>query len=270
MNDRQLLRYSRHLLLPEIDIAGQEKLAQSRVLIIGAGGLGSPAALYLATSGVGELLICDHDKVDLTNLQRQILHNTAAIGKLKAESAKQTLQHINPEIQVIPLAEYATEALLDQYLVSVDAVIDASDNFATRHIINQACLKYQKPLISGAVVRFDGQITLFDLRDATNPCYHCLFPVTGDSNDPNCATMGVFSPLAGIVGCMQAAETIKVLLNIGETLNSRLLLINGLTMRINSLNLTKDPQCPACSKPQANMKLPMIFSNGHLQYVSPK
>lgn len=251
MNDQQLLRYSRHLLLPEIDIAGQEKLARSRVLVIGAGGLGSPAALYLAASGVGELLICDHDKVDLTNLQRQILYNAAAIGKLKAESAKKTLQRINPDIQIIPLAEYATEALLDQHLAAVDAVVDASDNFATRHIINQVCLKYQKPLISGAVVRFDGQIALFDLRDTTSPCYHCLFPISGDSDDPNCAIMGVFSPLVGIIGCMQAAETIKVLLDIGETLNGRLLLINGLTMRINSLNLTRDPLCPACGKQQA-------------------
>jgi len=251
VNDQQLLRYSRHLLLPEIDIAGQERLAQSKVLIVGAGGLGSPTALYLAASGIGKLLICDHDKVDLTNLQRQILHDTAAIGKLKAESAKKFLRRINPEIQITPLTEYATEVLLDQHLETVDAVVDASDNFTTRHIINQACLKYQKPLISGAVMRFDGQITLFDLRDAASPCYHCLFPIAGDSDDPNCAIMGVFSPLAGIVGCIQAAETIKVLLGIGETLNGRLLLINGLTMRLDSLNLRKDPLCPACSKQAA-------------------
>lgn len=248
MNDQQLLRYSRHLLLSEIDIPGQEKLAQSRVLIVGAGGLGSPAALYLAASGVGELVICDHDKVDLTNLQRQILHDTAAIGELKAQSAKNSLRRINPEIQIVPLAEYATAEMLDQYLARVDAVVDASDNFLTRHLINQACLKHQKPLISGAVIRFEGQVTLFDLRDPTNPCYHCLFPITGDSNDPNCAVMGVFSPLAGIIGCMQAAETIKVLLDIGETINGRLLLINGLTMRIRSLNLRKDPLCPVCNE----------------------
>lgn len=248
MNDQQLLRYSRHLLLPEIDIEGQEKLAQSRVLIVGAGGLGSPAAIYLAASGVGELLICDPDKVDLTNLQRQILHNTDTIGKLKTESARQTLQRINPDIQITPLAEYATEALLDRYLPAIDAVVDASDNFATRHSINRFCLKYQKPLISGAAVRFDGQIAIFDLRNATSPCYHCLFPMTGESDDPICATMGVFSPLVGIIGCMQAAETIKVLLNIGKTLDGRLLLINSLDMRISSLNLTKDPHCPACGK----------------------
>lgn len=248
MNDQQLLRYSRHLLLPEIDIEGQEKLAQSRVLIVGAGGLGSPAAIYLAASGVGELLICDPDKVDLTNLQRQILHNTDTIGKLKTESARQTLQRINPDIQITPLAEYATEALLDRYLPAIDAVVDASDNFATRHSINRFCLKYQKPLISGAAVRFDGQIAIFDLRNATSPCYHCLFPMMGESDDPICATMGVFSPLVGIIGCMQAAETIKVLLNIGKTLDGRLLLINSLDMRISSLNLTKDPHCPACGK----------------------
>ncbi|MDT8363152.1 MAG: HesA/MoeB/ThiF family protein [Nitrosomonas sp.] len=250
MNDQQLLRYSRHLLLPEIDILGQEKLAQSSVLVVGAGGLGSPAALYLAAGGIGRLLICDHDRVDLTNLQRQVLHDTASIGKLKVDSAKKTLRRINPEIQVIALADHATTDVLDQQLATVEAVVDASDNFLTRHLINQACLKHRKPLISGAVVRFEGQITLFDLRYAGNPCYHCLFPMTGDSDDPGCAAMGVFSPLAGIIGCMQAAETIKVLLGIGETLNGRLLLVNGLTMRMRSLNLSKDPLCPACGKQQ--------------------
>lgn len=246
MDDQQLLRYSRHLLLPEIDISGQEKLTQSSVFILGAGGLGSPAALYLAASGVGKLIVCDHDQVDLTNLQRQILHETASIGKFKADSARNTLQRINPEIEIISLPEYATAQLLNQEIRNVDAVIDASDNFSTRHLINQACIVHCKPLISAAAVSFTGQITVFDLRHPDSPCYHCLFPDSGDSDDPACAIMGVFSPLTGIIGCIQAAETIKVLLGIGETLHGRLLLLDGLTMRWRSLKLSKDPQCMMC------------------------
>ncbi|HRQ04483.1 MAG TPA: HesA/MoeB/ThiF family protein [Nitrosomonas halophila] len=246
MNDRQLLRYSRHLLLPEIDLSGQDKLMQSRVMIVGAGGLGSPAALYLAASGIGKLVICDHDRVDLTNLQRQILHETAAIGRLKADSAQDTLRRINPDIEIVSLPQRASIGLLTKEVYEVDAVVDACDNFPTRHAINQVCLKYRKPLISGAVMRFDGQVTVFDLRQQESPCYHCLFPESGESEDPNCALMGVFSPLAGIIGCMQAAETIKVLIGMGETLNGRLLLLNGLNMRWRSLKLQKDPACPAC------------------------
>ncbi len=246
MDDQQLLRYSRHLLLPEIDISGQEKLTQSSVFILGAGGLGSPAALYLAASGVGKLIVCDHDQVDLTNLQRQILHETASIGKFKADSARNTLQRINPEIEIISLPEYATAQLLNQEIRNVDAVIDASDNFSTRHLINQACIVHCKPLISAAAVSFTGQITVFDLRHPDSPCYHCLFPDSGDSDDPACAVMGVFSPLTGIIGCIQAAETIKVLLGIGETLHGRLLLLDGLTMRWRSLKLSKDLQCMMC------------------------
>lgn len=246
MDDQQLLRYSRHLLLPEIDISGQEKLTQSSVFILGAGGLGSPAALYLAASGVGKLIVCDHDQVDLTNLQRQILHETASIGKFKADSARNTLQRINPEIEIISLPEHATASLLNREIGNVDAVIDASDNFSTRHLINQACIVHCKPLISAAAVRFTGQITVFDLRHPDSPCYHCLFPDSGDSDDPACAIMGVFSPLTGIIGCIQAAETLKVLLGIGETLHGRLLLLDGLTMRWRSLRLDKDPQCTMC------------------------
>lgn len=246
MNDRQLLRYSRHLLLPEIDLAGQEKLMHASVLIVGAGGLGSPAALYLAASGIGKLVICDHDRVDLTNLQRQILHETAAIGRLKTESAQDTLRRTNPDIQIVSIPQRASIGLLTKEVYEVDAVVDASDNFPTRHAINQVCLKYRKPLISGAVMRFDGQVTVFDLRQRASPCYHCLFPESGESDDPNCALMGVFSPLAGIIGCMQAAETIKVLIGMGKTLNGRLLLLNGLNMHWRSLKLHKDPTCPAC------------------------
>lgn len=246
MDDQQLLRYSRHILLPEIDIAGQEKLIRSSAFILGAGGLGSPAALYLAASGIGKLVICDHDQVDLTNLQRQILHNTASIGKSKADSAKNTLQHINPQIKIIPLSEYATPDLLNKEIGEVDIVVDASDNFSARHLLNQACLIHRKPLISGAAVRFTGQVTVFNFRQDNSPCYHCLFPDSGESDDPECAVMGVFSPLTGIIGCIQAAETIKVLLEIGETLHGRLLLLDGLTMRFRSFTLSKDPHCPAC------------------------
>ena len=246
MNDNQLLRYSRHILLPQIDIAGQEKLNQSRVLIIGAGGLGSPIALYLAASGVGNLIICDGDQVDLTNLQRQIIHDRDSIGLAKVLSAKQSLARINPEINVITIQEQVDAVKLLQLAAEVDAVIDASDNFSTRHHVNQACVIHKKPLISGAAVRFDGQVSVFDLRHADSPCYHCLYPIDGEHEDMPCAIMGVFSPLVGIIGCMQAAETLKILLNIGESLNGRLQLLDGLTMNWRSIRLHKDPTCRVC------------------------
>lgn len=246
MNDNQLLRYSRHILLPQIDITGQEKLNQSRVLIVGAGGLGSPIALYLAASGVGNLIICDGDQVDLTNLQRQIIHNSNSIGLAKVLSAKQSLARINPEVNVTTIQEQVDAAKLLQLAAEVDAVVDASDNFSTRHHINQACVTHKKPLISGAAVRFDGQVSVFDLRHADSPCYHCLYPINGEQEDMPCAIMGVFSPLVGIIGCMQAAETLKILLTIGESLNGRLQLLDSLTMNWRSIKLRKDPACPAC------------------------
>ncbi len=247
MNDNQLLRYSRHILLPQIDIAGQEKLNQSRVLIVGAGGLGSPIALYLAASGIGNLIICDGDQVDLTNLQRQIIHNSDSVGLAKALSAKQSLIKINPEINVIAIEEQVDAEKLLQLAAEVDAVVDASDNFSTRHHVNQACVTHKKPLISGAVVRFDGQVSVFDLRHADSPCYHCLYPaIDGEQEDMPCAIMGVFSPLVGIIGCMQAAETLKILLNIGESLNGRLQLLDSLTMNWRSIKLYKDPACLVC------------------------
>lgn len=246
MNDNQLLRYSRHILLPQIDITGQEKLNQSRVLIVGAGGLGSPIALYLAASGVGNLIICDGDRVDLTNLQRQIIHDSDSIGLAKVLSAKQSLIRINPEINVITIQEQVDAAKLLQLVAEVDAVVDASDNFSTRHHVNQACVTHKKPLISGAAVRFDGQVSVFDLRHADSPCYHCLYPVNGEQEDMPCAIMGVFSPLVGIIGCMQAAETLKILLNIGESLNGRLQLLDSLTMNWRSIKLHKDPVCAVC------------------------
>lgn len=246
MDDHQLLRYSRHILLPQIDIAGQEKLNQSHVLIIGAGGLGSPAALYLAASGIGNLTICDGDRVDLTNLQRQIMHDSGAIGVEKTRSAKQTLLRINPGIKITAIQARVDAERLSQLVPQADAVIDASDNFSTRHLVNQACVIYKKPLISGAAVQFSGQISAFDLRHSDNPCYHCLFPVDGEQEDMPCAIMGVFSPLVGIIGSMQAAETLKTLLGIGESLNGRLLVLDGLTMNWRSIRLSKDPACPVC------------------------
>ncbi|SFE36880.1 molybdopterin-synthase adenylyltransferase MoeB [Nitrosomonas sp. Nm166] len=246
MNDNQLLRYSRHILLSQIDIEGQEKLNQSSVLIVGAGGLGSPVAMYLAASGVGNLIICDGDQVDLTNLQRQIIHNSDSIGQAKVLSAKQSLVKINPEVNVIAIQEHVDAIKLRQLAAEVDAVVDASDNFSTRYHVNYACVLHKKPLISGAAVRFDGQVSVFDLRYSNSPCYHCLYPADGRHEDMPCAVMGVFSPLVGIIGCMQAAETLKILLNIGESLNGRLLLLEGLTMNWRSIKLHKDPACPVC------------------------
>lgn len=246
MNDRQLLRYSRHIMLPEIDILGQEKLLDSHVLIIGAGGLGSPALLYLAASGIGKLTLCDGDSVDLTNLQRQIIHNTSSIGLPKTQSAKQTLTSINPEVQITSLGKFVHDAELPQLVAEADAVVDASDNFATRHSVNKACVKHQKPLISGAVIRFEAQVSVFDLRQPHSPCYHCLYPSDGETKDMPCSIMGVFSPLTGIIGSVQAGETIKILLNIGTTLSGRVQLLDGLSMNWRTIKLNKDPGCTVC------------------------
>lgn len=220
-------------------------LLQSHVLIIGAGGLGSPAALYLAASGIGKLTICDGDKVDLTNLQRQILHPTRAIGQSKTESAANSLAAINPEIQIVTVAQRVGESELQQLVETADVVIDGSDNFTTRHQINNACVAHRKPLVSGAAIRFDAQVTVFDLRNSESPCYHCLYPTSGD-DDMRCALMGVFAPLVGIIGSMQAAETLKILLNIGTTLAGRLLLLNATTMDWRTSRIQRDPACPVC------------------------
>ena len=249
MNDHQLLRYSRHILLPQIDIKGQETLIRSCALIIGAGGLGSPVAMYLAASGVGKLIICDNDHVDLTNLQRQIIHSSAAAGTPKTISAKKTLANINPEVDVVALQEYVDGEKLRQLVAEADIIIDASDNFATRHHVNKACVFNKKPLVSGAVVRFEGQVTVFDLRYHNSPCYRCLFPDQEDEQEMHCATVGVFSPLVGIIGCMQATEALKILLGIGETLNGRLMLLDGLTTKWQSIKLIKDLACDVCRIP---------------------
>ena len=246
MNDDQLLRYSRHILLPQIGIEGQEKFLGSHALIVGAGGLGSPIALYLASAGVGRITICDGDEVDLTNLQRQIVHRTESIGKKKVESARATLAAINPGISVVALAERVAGKRLEALVAEADVVLDGSDNFATRHAINRACVALRKPLVSGAGVRFDGQVAVFDLRSRQSPCYHCLFPEAGETEDVRCAVMGVFAPLVGIVGSIQAAEALKLLAGAGESLAGRLLLIDALTMQIRSVRLQKDPACAVC------------------------
>ena len=246
MDDNQLLRYSRHILLPEIGIDGQQALLGAHVLLIGAGGLGAPVSLYLAASGVGRITICDHDVVDLTNLQRQIVHFTDAIGKHKVESARSTLARINPEAVVEAIAERVEGPRLEQLVATADVVVDATDNFATRHAINRACVRYKKPLVSGAAVRFDGQIAVFDLRRADSPCYHCLFPESGDLEEMRCAIMGVFAPLVGVIGAMQAAEALKLLMGVGRDLTGRLLLLDALTMEWRSIKLKKDPRCSVC------------------------
>jgi len=246
MNDEQLLRYSRHILLPQIGIEGQERLLAAHALVIGAGGLGSPIALYLASAGVGSITICDDEAVDLTNLQRQIVHRTESIGRKKVESARATLAAINPEIRIVALAERVDERRIADLAARHDVVIDGSDNFATRHAVNRACVRLGKPLVSGAAVRFDGQVAVFDLRRPDSACYACLFPEESEAEDVRCAVMGVFSPLTGIIGSIQAAETLKLLAGAGETLAGRLLLLDALAMQIRTIRLQQDPACPVC------------------------
>jgi molybdopterin-synthase adenylyltransferase len=246
MNDNQLLRYSRHILLPQIEYEGQEKLTKSHALIVGAGGLGATVALYLAASGVGNLTICDFDSVDLTNLQRQIIHTTASVGLNKAVSAQQALYEINPEVTVHIVQQKSSEAQFTELARTADVVIDCSDNFATRYTLNRICFALKKPLVSGAAVRFEGQITVFDFRHENSPCYHCLFPDAGEDQEMRCAENGVFSPLVGMIGTAQAAEALKLLMGIGESLQGRLLLLDTLTMEWRTIKLARDPACLVC------------------------
>lgn len=246
MNDNQLLRYSRHILLPQISYEGQDKLVHSHALVVGAGGLGSPVALYLAASGVGTLTICDFDVVDLTNLQRQIIHTTPSVGINKAVSAQQSIYEINPEVVVKTIQQKSTEDDFAALVAQADVVIDCSDNFATRYTLNRLCVKLKKPLISGAALGFEGQITVYDMRSDTSPCYHCLFPDNGEDTDLRCATNGVFAPLVGMIGATQAAEALKLLMGIGESLQGRLLLLDALAMEWRTIKLSKDPACIVC------------------------
>ena len=246
MNDNQLLRYSRHILLPQIGYEGQDKLVNSHALIVGAGGLGSPAALYLAAGGVGKLTICDFDVVDLTNLQRQIIHTTRSVGIKKAISAQQTIHELNPDVEVRTVCERLTEDSLHALVAEADVVLDCTDNFATRYALNRVCVKLRKPLVSGAAINFEGQVTVFDMRADDSPCYHCLFPEIGNEEGLRCAGSGVFSPLVGIIGTTQAAEAMKLLMGIGQSLQGRLLLLDALHMEWRSLKLAKDPACKVC------------------------
>jgi molybdopterin-synthase adenylyltransferase len=246
MNDNQLLRYSRHILLPQIEYEGQQALIQSHALIVGAGGLGSPVMLYMAASGVGKLTICDFDEVDLTNLQRQIIHTTQSVGINKAVSAQQTIYEINPDVEVITIQKKSSEAEMSELVTQADVVIDCSDNFATRYMLNHLCFIFKKPLVSGAAVKFEGQITVFDFRNDNTPCYHCLFPDVGADQEMRCAENGVFAPLVGMIGTMQAAEALKCLMGIGENLQGRLLLLDALTAEWRTIKLARDPACTVC------------------------
>ncbi|HUP97612.1 MAG TPA: molybdopterin-synthase adenylyltransferase MoeB [Usitatibacter sp.] len=246
MDDQQRLRYSRHLLLNEFGEEAQQRLLDAHALVIGAGGLGSAALMYLASSGMGRITVCDGDRVDLTNLQRQIVHRQESIGRPKAISAKATLAGINPEIRIEALEERAGPERLAALVRGADVVLDCSDNFATRHALNRACVAARKPLVSGAGIRFDGQVAVFDLRREEAPCYHCLFAEEGRAEEERCATMGVFAPLVGIIGTFQALEAIKLVAGVGETLAGRLLLFDALASRWHEVRLARDPHCAVC------------------------
>ena len=248
VTDEQLLRYSRHILLDALGIEGQQRILDTHALVVGAGGLGSPAALYLASAGIGTLTLVDNDTVDLTNLQRQILHTEGRVGLPKVESGKQALAAVNPAVNVIPVQKRLAGAELEALVATADIVLDCTDNFATRHAINRACVAHRKPLISGAAVRFDGQISVYDLRRDDAPCYHCLFPEAEDVEEVRCAVMGVFAPLTGIVGTMQAAEALKLAAGIGESLTGRLLLIDALSMEWRNVRFRRDADCVDCGK----------------------
>ena len=246
MNDAQLLRYSRHIFLDDIGIEGQQKLLASHALIIGAGGLGSPVALYLGSAGVGYITVVDHDTVDATNLQRQIAHTLADVGQPKALSIQQSITAINPDVEVTIITQRADDARLNELVQKADVVLDCTDNFATRHAINRACVWHGKPLVSGAAIRFDGQVTVYDPRDSQSPCYACVFPETDTLEEAQCATMGVFAPLVGIIGSVQAAEALKLLMGVGLTLTGRLLMLDGRHMAWSEIKMPRNPACAVC------------------------
>ncbi len=247
MDDGQLLRYSRHILLEEIGVEGQQRILDAKVLIVGAGGLGSPAALYLAAAGIGRIILADGDTVDLTNLQRQILHAQERIGQSKALSGQAALQGVNPDVVVEAITTRLAGAALQELVADADVVLDCCDNFATRHAVNRACVRHRKALVSGAAIRFAGQLAVFDSGRDRTPCYHCLFPEAEDVEEERCATMGVFAPLTGIIGTMQAAEALKLIAGCGEVVLGRLWLLDGLSMEWRSIRFGRDPECPVCA-----------------------
>ncbi|MBX3657320.1 MAG: molybdopterin-synthase adenylyltransferase MoeB [Ramlibacter sp.] len=246
MTDDQLLRYSRHILLDEIGIEGQQRILGARVLVIGAGGLGCPVALYLGSAGVGHITVIDDDRVDLTNLQRQIAHTMAHLGQPKAQSVRAAVAAINPEVEVEVVQARADAALLNQWVPRVDLVLDCSDNFPTRHQVNAACVAHGKPLISGAAIRFDGQVSVYDPRDPDSPCYACVFPPDSSFEETRCATLGVFAPLVGIIGAVQAAEALKLLAGSGTPLSGRLLMLDGQRMEWNEVRVPRQGHCTVC------------------------
>ena len=248
MNDEQLLRYSRHILLDEVGIEGQERVLASHALVIGAGGLGSPVALYLGSAGVGRITLVDHDVVDLTNLQRQVAHTTDRVGQPKVESAAQAVRAINPSVEVTCLQQRADTALLDEWVPQATVVLDCSDNYATRHAVNAACIRHGKPLVAGAVIRFDGQVMVFDPRDPVSPCYACMFTPEAEFEEVQCSTMGVFAPLVGVIGAMQAAEALKLISGAAPAITGRLLMLDGRTMEWNTMKVPRDPACVVCGK----------------------
>jgi molybdopterin-synthase adenylyltransferase len=246
MRDDELLRYGRHILLDDIGIEGQQALLGSKVLVVGAGGLGSPVCLYLASAGVGEIRVADDDVVELSNLQRQIMHSTDRLGSLKVDSARAAIAQINPDTHVVALPiRLQGQALFDQ-VCAVDLVLDCCDNFQTRHAVNRACVQAGKPLVSGAAIRFEGQVCVYDTRDDKSPCYHCLFPEAEDVAPVNCATMGVYAPLVGIIGSLQAAEAIKVLTKVGQSLKGRLVMFDARLAHWHEVRVPRDLDCPVC------------------------
>lgn len=247
LDDTRLMRYARHILLDEFGIEGQERILASRVLVVGAGGLGSPAALYLAAAGVGHMVLADDDVVEISNLQRQILHNMASLGRPKADSGHDALLALNPDTTVEALVRRLDESALRELAAQADLVLDCCDNFATRHAINRACVATSTPLVSGAAIRFSGQISVYDLRDPQSPCYHCLFPEADDVHELRCATTGVLGPLVGMVGSVQAAEAIKLLAGMGESLLGRLLSVDALRMQWHTIRFGRDPACAVCA-----------------------
>jgi molybdopterin/thiamine biosynthesis adenylyltransferase len=247
MDDHQLLRYSRHILLDELGIEGQRRLLAAHALVIGAGGLGSPVALYLGTAGVGRITLVDDDVVDLTNLQRQIAHQLSRVGQPKAESARLSIQAINPDVEVVARVERADAALLHQLVAEADVVLDCSDNFGTRQAVNAACVAHRRPLVSGAAIGFDAQISVYDTRRDDAPCYACVFPAEATVQEMACATMGVFAPLVGIIGSMQAAEALKLLTGIGTPLAGRLLLLDARSMEWTQIGVQRAPKCLVCA-----------------------
>jgi len=248
MDDQELLRYSRHILLDDIGIEGQEKILSSHVIVIGAGGLGSAAAPYLAAAGIGKITIIDHDIVDLTNLQRQIMHRQNSIGMPKVSSAKTMLQELNPNLTIVALEQKVTSDLLDQLLPTATVVLDCTDNFSSRHLINASCVKHKTPLVSGAAIRFDGQLTVIDPRQKGTPCYACLFPKDQKFDEVQCSTMGIFSPLVGIIGAMQSAQALQLITKVGKSLCGKLLLWDARSTQIDTIELHQRENCEVCSK----------------------